>query len=293
MKTILIFPGQGSQTKGMASKILENYPASKDILERAGEILNYDLTKIIEEDRDNLLNRTLYTQPALYTVSAMYTEFIRSRELTWCAAAGHSLGEYSALYAAGAYSFEDGLRLVARRAALMDSINDDSLGMGAVLGLDSTQITSLIKDWDNLFIANLNSPEQTVVSGAKDAISALSERLKQEGKGRLIPLRVKGAFHSPYMKPVEDQFKTALDDCPINDASCQVFPNVMAAPATEGPVLKDSLLKQICGQVRWMETVVSLEKNGFEAFIEAGPGKVLTGLMKKSTNKIQPYPLFD
>ncbi|MDC7219714.1 MAG: ACP S-malonyltransferase [Spirochaetales bacterium] len=291
MKIALIFPGQGSQVKGMGKDILEKYPRGYEIIGEATGCLDYDMEKLIMEDPDNRLNNTHYTQPALYTVCAIYTNYLKEKGINWHVTAGHSLGEYSALYAAGAYSFRDGLKLVARRGELMGAINDSSLGMAAVIGLSGDDVASEASQWENIHIANLNAPEQTVISGNKEEIAQMGASLKEQSKGRLIPLRVSGAFHSPYMKPVEEEFIKAVEECPFNDAALEVYPNVMASPVKDKKTLKKCLIEQITGQVRWTETVKSMEKDGLTHHFEAGPGKVLAGLMKKCTSMITPLDI--
>ena len=291
MKIALIFPGQGSQVKGMGKDVLDKYPRGYKILGEANCCLGYDIEKLLMEDPDNQLNSTRYTQPALYTVCAIYTNYLREIGVNWHVTAGHSLGEYSALYAAGVLSFMDGLRLVARRGELMGQVNDATVGMAAVIGLNGEEVAERIKPYENLHIANLNSPEQTVVSGSKEAITAMASALKEEGKGRLIPLRVSGAFHSPYMKPVEEEFKRAVESCPFSDGKIEIYPNVLATAVRDRDVIKQSLIDQITGQVRWTDTVRQMEKDGITHHFEAGPGKVLAGLMKKCTGSIIPLEI--
>lgn len=291
MKIALIFPGQGSQVKGMGKDILEHYPHGYELIGEANCLLGYNLEELIMEDPENLLNNTKYTQPALYTVSAIYTNYLKEKGVNWHSTAGHSLGEYSALYAAGVYSFVDGLKLVAKRGELMEKINDPSLGMGAVLGLSGAEVVEAITLFPDLYIANLNSPEQTVISGKKDSIEKLGAHFKQAGKGRLIPLRVKGAFHSPFMKPVEEDFKKAIEECPFNEAVKDIYPNVKATVVRDPEVIKSSLIEQISGQVRWTDTVKQMERDGLTHHFEAGPGKVLAGLMKKCTKAIIPLEI--
>lgn len=291
MKIALIFPGQGSQVKGMGKDILEKYPKGYEILGEANCCLNYNLEELIMEDKESKLNDTRYTQPALYTICAIYTNYLKEKGINWHVTAGHSLGEYAALYAAGVFSFLDGLKLVARRGELMGQINDSDLGMGAVVGLSGEEVAEQVRNRENIFIANLNAPEQTVVSGKKEAISEMASAMKESGKGRLIPLRVSGAFHSPFMKPVEEEFTKAVKECPFKDADMDVYPNVKASAVRDKGVLQTCLIEQVTGQVRWTETVKQMEKDGLTHHFEAGPGKVLAGLMKKCTDSIVPLEI--
>jgi [acyl-carrier-protein] S-malonyltransferase len=291
MKRVLIFPGQGSQSKGMGEDILENFSKGHELMDEAKNILGYDLEDLIMNDREDQLNQTQYTQPALFTVSVIYTEYLREKGVTWQAVAGHSLGEYAALYAADVYSFSEGLTLVARRGELMEKINDESLGMAAILGLTEDEVIQAVEKYEGLYIANLNSPVQTVLSGKKESITSLGAFLKETGKGRLIPLRVKGAFHSPYMKPVEEKFQEAVDNCHFKNPLIDVYPNVLGHGIKDSMTLKKCLIDQVSGQVRWTETVRNMEKDGITNYFEAGPGKVLDGLMKKCTSLITPLEL--
>ena len=291
MKIALIFPGQGSQVKGMGKDILDKFPRGYEILGEANCCLDYDMEKLILEDPDNQLNSTQFTQPALYTVCAIYTNYLREKGINWHVTAGHSLGEYAALYAAGVFSFMDGLKLVAKRGELMGQINDPAVGMGAVVGLTGSEVAESIKAYENLYIANLNAPEQTVVSGSKEDIDTMAAALKESGKGRLIPLRVSGAFHSPFMKPIEEDFIKAVEACPFTDASMDVYPNVKATALRHSGAIKECLIEQITGQVRWTETVRQMEADGITHHFEAGPGKVLAGLMKKCSGSIIPLEI--
>ncbi len=291
MKIALVFPGQGSQVKGMGKDILDKYPRGYELLGEANCCLDYDMEKLILEDPENRLNSTQFTQPALYTVCAIYSDYLKDRGVNWHVTAGHSLGEYAALYAAGVFSFMDGLRLVARRGELMGGVNDPDVGMGAVVGLTGEEVAEAMAGIPDIYIANLNAPDQTVVSGNKDQIALLGAKLKDGGKGRLIPLRVSGAFHSPFMKPVEREFIEAVEATPFSDAAMDVYPNVIAAPVRERDALKKALIEQITGQVRWVETVSRMEKDGITHHFEAGPGKVLAGLIKKCSDTIIPLDI--
>ncbi|MBN2627628.1 MAG: ACP S-malonyltransferase [Spirochaetales bacterium] len=291
MKIALVFPGQGSQVKGMGKDILDKYPKGYEIIGEANCCLNYDMEKLIMEDPDNQLNSTQFTQPALYTVCAIYTNYLKEKGVNWHVTAGHSLGEYAALYAAGAFSFIDGLKLVAKRGELMGGVNDPAVGMGAVVGITGDEVSKAMAGFDNIYIANLNAPEQTVVSGNKEEIAQLGGKLKEAGKGRLIPLRVSGAFHSPFMKPVEEEFIKAIEACPFSDTAMDIYPNVKAAPVRDREIIKQCLIEQITGQVKWTATVSRMEKDGITHHFEAGPGKVLAGLMGKCSDTITPLEI--
>jgi len=286
MSNALIFPGQGSQKQGMGLDLLETSNGAKEILEQAENLASFSFKKLLTDDPDGQLNQTLYTQPALFTVSAMYLETLKEESVDFAAVAGHSLGEYSALYASGAVNFEEGLKLVLKRGELMDKVNEDSLGMAALLGADLASLEKVIEGIEGLYIANLNSPDQTVVSGTKEALKEAEDQLKEAGVKRIFPLKVSGAFHSPFMAPVKEAFQEYLSSCPIQDASCDLYPNIMASPIRDGETIRQCLTDQMTGRVRWTETVMKMKAEGIDEMIECGPGKVLTGLVKKIDREI-------
>ncbi|MDA3850247.1 MAG: ACP S-malonyltransferase [Spirochaetaceae bacterium] len=282
----LIFPGQGSQSKGMALELLDNVKKAKDNLEQAQGLADFDIVELFKNDSQGLLSRTRYTQPALFIASAMYLEKIKQNEMSYQAVAGHSLGEYSALYGAGVITFEDGLKLVLLRGKLMDQVDDENLGMAALIGGDLNKIKDVIDQTDNLYIANLNSPVQTVISGSKKAMAQAEEKLKEAGARRVIPLKVSGAFHSPFMNPVKESFQQELKKYTFMDSKIQVYPNVKAMAVNNGEELKQCLIDQITGQVRWTETINKMKSEGYSNMLECGPGKVLCGLVSKIDNEI-------
>jgi len=281
-----IFPGQGSQKKGMGADLLESSSAAREILKKADEIASFSLSALIKEDADGQLNQTLYTQPALFTVSAMYLAAQKEQGDSYQAVAGHSLGEYSALYAAGAVSFEEGLKLVLKRGELMDQVNEDSLGMAALLGADLEALETVLKDTEDLYIANLNSPDQTVVSGTKEALKTAEDKLKDAGVKRIFPLKVSGAFHSPFMAPVKEAFAEYLQECPLQNAEVALYPNILAEPVKDADKIRQCLIEQMTGRVRWVETIGAMQKAGLNEMVECGPGKVLSGLVKKINRDI-------
>lgn len=286
MNNALIFPGQGSQKQGMGLDLLETSNGAKAILEQAENLASFSLKSLLKDNPEGQLNQTLYTQPALFTVSAMYLESLKEESVEYSAVAGHSLGEYSALYASGAVSFEEGLKLVLKRGELMDKVNEDSLGMAALLGADLASLEKVVEGIEGLYIANLNSPDQTVVSGTKESLKAAEDKLKEAGVKRIFPLKVSGAFHSPFMAPVKEAFQEYLSTCPIQDASCDLYPNILASAVRDGETIRKCLTDQMTGRVRWTETILKMKAEGVNEMIECGPGKVLSGLVKKIDREI-------
>lgn len=281
----LIFPGQGSQKKGMMTDLLE-VPEALEILKQAEDLASFSLKEVIQDDPREELNQTKFTQPAIFTVSAMYLAKLQAEEIDYKAVAGHSLGEYSALYASGAMDFSEAMKLVLRRGELMNQVNDPNLGMGAVIGGEVEQVESVVSQVENLYIANLNCPGQTVVSGTKDALSKAEPLFKEAGIRRVIPLKVSGAFHSPFMNPVKEAFGEYLQNCELMDAEKDFYPNIKASVVKDKETIRQCLLDQMTGQVRWTETINTMKAAGINEMIECGPGKVLSGLVKKIDSEL-------
>lgn len=276
--TTYLFPGQGSQKVGMGGNLFEEY---MEITERASAILGYSIKELCLYDSKNRLNFTQYTQPALYVVNALsYLERIRKDGKKPDFVVGHSMGEYSALFAAGAFDFDTGLRLVQRRGNLMGQVHGG--GMAAIIGLIGADIVSLLEKngLQEIDIANYNSPKQTVISGPKELIEKSVSIFKSAGAQLCIPLAVSGAFHSRYMEPLRKEFALDLNLYKFNDLDIPVISNVEARPYTKEKICY-LLEKQITHPVRWIETIQYLMGKGEHEFIEAGPGNVLTGLTKK------------
>ncbi|MCL2206853.1 MAG: ACP S-malonyltransferase [Fibromonadales bacterium] len=283
MKTILLFPGQGAQYIGMGKVLSETFEPAKQILKKADEVLGFELSKIMQEGPEDALKSTDNTQPALYVCSCMAMELLKSKGVSFDYVAGHSLGEYSAIYAAGGFSFEDGLRLVRVRGELMAQAGVLKPGaMAAVLKLSEEDLNAVLSESQDAGVvvaANFNSPGQIVISGSKEGVAKASELAKAKGAKRVVPLPVSGAFHSPLMEYALPGLKEAIEKTKFNDLKVPVIANVTAQPVSSGSELKDLLAKQLISPVRWqhgMETAVSL---GIERGIEVGAGKVLAGLM--------------
>ena len=292
MNTI-IFPGQGSQKAGMASEFYSNFKMVKDIFGRGDEALKFSLSKIILNGSDEDLKKTEITQPAILMTSfAIFSvlkkefnyDFSKTKYI-----AGHSLGEYSALVASESLSLEDGLKLVHERGKLMQAAVPQGEGaMLAVMGLDINELNSLIKKFDNkgiCEIANDNSPGQIILSGDKKTLVAFSNNLKVEKK-RSIFLPVSAPFHCTLMKPAAESMKIFLEKTNFKIPNIQLISNVTALPVEKDGNIKDLLYRQIFSQVRWRESVNFMINNGINDFIEIGPGKVLSGLVKRTNDKV-------
>ena len=269
-----VFPGQGSQAIGMGVDLATEAKA-KVKFEQAKEILGWDVLKICQSQEDKL-SHTIYTQPSLYVVETILADLIRERGDEPNLVAGHSLGEYVALYVAGVFDFESGLNLVKRRAELMDSAAGGM--MAALIGFNREQLDAEIQQTDDVVLANDNSPTQVVISGTPTAVEELLGKVKAK---RIVKLNVSGAFHSPLMAPAAAEFEEILASISFKDAQIPVLSNVEPIPATDFSILKDRLQRQITGNVRWREISLQLPEEGIEKVVEIGPGKVLTGLIKR------------
>ncbi|QMW01905.1 ACP S-malonyltransferase [Spirosoma foliorum] len=277
-----VFPGQGSQFRGMGQDLYQNSDAARQLFDQANQVLGYDLTKIMFEGSDEDLKQTIYTQPAVFlhgVVMALTTDsFVPDM------VAGHSLGELSALTAAGVLSFEDGLRLASIRATAMQRACELAPStMAAVLGLADAAIEEVCAGITEEIVvpANYNCPGQVVISGSVAGIQLAEERLKAAGAKRVVPLAVSGAFHSPFMEPARNEFAEAVKTMIFNAPRCPVYQNVNAEAVTEPQQIKENLIAQLTSPVRWTQSVERMVADGATSFFECGPGKVLQGLIKK------------
>ena len=280
MKTAWIFPGQGSQILGMGMDLL-GIDSAKATFDRAAEILGWSIVDICQNDEVKLAN-TQYTQPCLYVIESILVNLLKQKGLTAEVVAGHSLGEFVALYAAGVFDFETGLQLVKRRAELMAQASEG--GMTALLGFDRAQLDDVIAATEGVVLANDNSAAQAVISGTAAGIAAVVAQIKLK---RAIPLKVSGAFHSPMMATAATEFGKLLAPISFHDAKIPVLSNVAPTPATDGTELKSRLDRQITGSVRWREISLQLPALGITQAIEVGPGKVLGGLIKRTCEGIE------
>ena len=282
MKKAYVFPGQGSQFPGMAMDLYENQPTAKEMLEKANEILGFRITDIMFEGTADDLKATKVTQPAIFlhstVLAACFDGF--KPDMT----AGHSLGEFSALVAAGAISFEDGLRLVSIRAnAMQKCCEANPGGMAAIIGMTNEAVEEVCKSVDGLVIpANYNSDGQVVISGEKAAVEAACEKAKEAGAKRALPLPVSGAFHSPLMEPARKELAEAIEKTKFSTPICPVYQNVTAKAETDPETIKANLLAQLTSPVRWTQSVKSMVADGADYFMEIGPGNVLQGLIKRT-----------
>lgn len=280
-----VFPGQGAQFSGMGKDLYESNPLAKELFDKADEILGFEITKIMFEGTDEELRQTKVTQPAVFlhsVISAYCMGDAFQPEMT----AGHSLGEFSALVAAGALSFEDGLKLVSQRAMAMQKACEAAPStMAAIIGLaDETieQICGEVSAPSNVVIpANYNCPGQVVISGNIDAVNAACEQLKAAGAKRALPLNVGGAFHSPLMQPAKDELQAAIEATEFHAPKCPVYQNVDGKAHTEPEDIKQNLIAQLTAPVRWTLEVQNMIADGATDFTECGPGKVLQGLVAK------------
>ncbi len=274
-KTAWVFPGQGSQFVGMGVDLLElSYAQEK--FEQAEAILGWSVPEICQSE-EGQISRTLYTQPSMYVVESILADLLRQRGHQPDLVAGHSLGEYAALYAAGVFDWQSGLHLIKRRAELMDSAVGGT--MAALIGFDRDQLQIQIQQTPDVVLANDNSPAQVVISGTPDAVEAV---LSQVTAKRAIRLNVSGAFHSPFMAAAAAQFQKVLASVPFNTALVPVLSNTEPTPAIDAAVLKERLSRQITGSVRWREISQRLPQEGIERVVEIGPGMVLTGLIRRT-----------
>lgn len=277
-----VFPGQGSQFSGMGKDLYTNVPAAKELFEKANEILGFRITDIMFEGTDEELKQTFVTQPAVFLHSVIMAKAL-GEEFKPDMVAGHSLGEFSALVAAGALDFEDGLRLVAKRAAAMQQACEAQPStMAAVLGLDDKVVEDICAEVDGVVVAaNYNCPGQLVISGSIEAVDAACERLKAAGARRALRLPVGGAFHSPLMEPAKVELQAAIEAAPFKTPICPVYQNVDAKPYTDPEQIKANLIAQLTAPVRWTYIVQNMLADGAHSFVELGPGAVLQGLIKK------------
>ncbi|MEM6251719.1 MAG: ACP S-malonyltransferase [Cyanobacteria bacterium P01_D01_bin.156] len=277
IKTVWVFPGQGSQAVGMGADLAD---AAKDKFAQAGDILGWSVVDLCQSD-DAQLGNTLYTQPCLYVIECALADLLKAKGLQPDMLAGHSLGEYSALYVADVFDFAAGLRLVKRRAELMSQSEDGA--MAALMGFDRDQLDATLAATEGVVLANDNNPGQVVISGSPDAVEAVMAAVKTK---RAVKLNVSGAFHSPLMSPAANEFDQILSGVPFKSASIPVLSNVDPVPSVDGEILKQRLMKQMTGTVRWREISLSLPEQGVNSVVEVGPGKVLTGLIKRTCRSL-------
>lgn len=281
-----VFPGQGAQFIGMGKDLYDQYPVAKDLFEKANDILGYRITDLMFAGTDEDLRQTKVTQPAIFLHSVILAE---TQGISPDMVAGHSLGEFSALVASKALTFEDGLRLVyARAMAMQKACESEPSTMAAILGLDDSRVEEVLSGIEEIVVpANYNSPGQLVISGSFRGIEIACERLKEAGAKRALPLKVGGAFHSPLMEPARLELAAAIEATEFSTPVCPIYQNVNALPFTDPATIKKNLVAQLTSPVRWTQTVQNMVADGATLFLEVGPGTVLQGLVKKIAAEVE------
>lgn len=284
-----VFPGQGAQFVGMGKDLYDQYPQAKKYFEKANKILNFRITDLMFEGSSEDLRQTKATQPAVF-LDSVISAFILGENFKPDMVAGHSLGEFSALVAAKALSFEDGLILVSKRAmAMQKACEIEPSTMAAIIGLTDEQVEEVTDSITNTIVvpANYNCPGQVVISGSIDGVDRACELLKEKGAKRALKLSVGGAFHSPLMKPAADELQAAINETKFKKPICPIYQNVNAYPQTDPEAIKENLIAQLTAPVRWTQTVKNMITDGATEFIELGPGDVLKGLIKKVNSEVE------
>jgi len=286
-----LFPGQGAQEVGMGSELAEEYDIVNNFFDRAEKILNLDLKRICFEGPEYDLNLTENTQPALFVLSSAVNRILNDNGIYPELVAGHSLGEYSALTAAGGIDFRSNLRLVRERGRAMEEALPAGLGsMAAIIGLDLDQVENICSHVNGVCeIANFNTPNQFVISGEKEAVSSAVERCKKEDARKVIELPVSGPFHSSLMEPAVGRLEEALADVEIKDLDIPLVANVSAQKTSDAAEIKENLLRQLTSSVRWVETIENMAAEGIDTFVEVGPGRVLKGLLLRIDRSLTCY----
>ena len=287
-KTAVIFPGQGAQYVGMAKDFYDSFEDSKKVFDEADDVLDIELKKICFEENDDI-NKTEYTQPAMVAAEVAIYEHLKNAGLKADVFAGLSLGEYSALVAAGAMTLTDGIKTVRRRGILMQ--NEVPLGMGgmaAVIAMDADKIAEICENTPGkVQIANYNCPGQIVISGEAEAVKAASAALAEAGAKRVIPLNVSGPFHSQMLVPAGEKLYDFLQDIDVAEGFAPYYCNADAEEITDAAKVKELLKRQVYSSVRWQQTIENMIADGVDTFIEVGPGKTLTGFMKKINREVK------
>ena len=287
MKKAYVFPGQGAQFVGMGKDLYDNNEEAKALFEKANDILGFRITDLMFNGSEDDLKQTKVTQPAIFLHSVILAKSLGD-EFKPDMVAGHSLGEFSALVASGALSFEEGLKLVSKRAQAMQKACDVVPStMAAVIALPDDKVEEICASVEGVVApANYNCPGQLVISGTREAVDAACEKLKEAGAKRAMKLKVGGAFHSPLMKPAEEELAEAIEAAEFNTPICPVYQNVDGKPHTNPKEIKENLIKQLTSPVKWTQDIQAMIEDGATEFIELGPGAVLQGLVKKINKEV-------
>lgn len=285
MKTAFLFPGQASQKVGMGLDLYHDTNLGKKYFDLANDIMGLDLRDIIFNGPDEILRQTKFTQPAIYLVSVILGEILLQKNIIPIAAAGHSLGEYSALAISGAFSFETGLHLVKLRSESMQKAGEIMNGtMAAIIGLDKGKIEEICRQSNEKGIvvpANFNAPGQIVISGEVEAVNYAMNFAKEVGARKVIELNVSGAFHSPLMSNAKEALTNKLNSIEISDANFPIYSNVTAKPVIKSEEIRESLIQQLENAILWQDSILNMINDGVTNFVEVGPGRVLQGLTKR------------
>ncbi len=282
-----VFPGQGSQFSGMGKDLYENDAQARQLFDEADSILGFKITDIMFAGSDEELRQTKVTQPAIFLHSVILAKVLGSK-FTPDMVAGHSLGEFSALVSAGAMSFADGVRLVSQRAMAMQKACEAAPStMAAIVGLDDAVVEEVCTEVEDVVPANYNCPGQLVISGSVEGIDKACAILTEKGAKRAIKLAVSGGFHSPFMEPARAELAQAIEATAFKAPICPVYQNVTAAAETDPAVIKKNLVAQLTSSVRWTQTMQNMIAAGVDEFVEVGPGKVLQGLIRKTSRDVK------
>lgn len=294
-KIAFIFPGQGAQVVGMGKDLYDNYNSAKNVFDNADRVLNKSISNLCFNGPEEDLRLTVNTQPAIVTMSIAALEAFKSQlNIVPSFCAGHSLGEYCAMYCAGVMDLETTLKAIQKRANLMGSVKGGS--MAAVLNPPAGKIEEALKEASNIGyvdIANYNSPVQVVLTGDEAAVKKAGELLLESGARRVVPLAVSGAFHSKFLENAAKEFSTFVADLDLSSASVPVVTNVDASATIAADDFREKMPRQICSSVHWEQTIENMIQNGVDTFVEIGPGKVLAGLNRKINSDIKTYNIFD
>lgn len=284
-----VFPGQGAQYPGMGKDMYDSSAEARDLFNRANEILGFSITDVMFEGTADDLKQTKVTQPAIFLHSVLLAKTLQG--FAPHMVAGHSLGEFSALAASGALTFEDGLRLVSKRAlAMQKACEVVPSAMAAIVGLEDDVVEEVCRSVDEVVVAaNYNCPGQLVISGSVAGVDQACQLLTEKGARRALKLPVGGAFHSPLMEPAREELAAAIESAVFNKPVCPVYQNVNALPVTDPEIIRKNLVEQLTAPVRWTQTVMNMIKDGATSFTEIGPGKVLQGLVKKVDRNIETF----